>query len=156
MVRREYIAVGVRVALHPQADVATEYRWARVASTFGEAAEVVADLVVACVEGLQGPGEIDGQSVATVTKHFPGAGPEMDGEDSHFVYGKEQIYPGDRFEYHLEPFRRAIEAGTRHIMVSDMDPIPLSFWSLTFSISPRMPCLCAPNTNKSDSHSTRK
>lgn len=121
-VRREYLAVGLRVALHPQADLATEYRWARVASTFGEDANLAADLVAAYIEGLQGPlrrgSAGDGRdSVSTMTKHFPGAGPEMDGEDSHFVYGKEQVYPGDNFEYHLEPFRKAIAVGTRQIMV---------------------------------------
>ena len=120
VVRQEYLAVGLRVALHPQADVATEYRWARVSSTFGEDADVVSDLVVACIEGLQGQFAATGdgrESVSTTTKHFPGAGPELDGEDSHFTYGKEQVYPGDRFEYHLEPFRKAIAAGTRQIMV---------------------------------------
>src|ERR1039458_5868952 len=35
-VRREYLAVGLRVALHPQAHLATEPRWARIAGTFGE------------------------------------------------------------------------------------------------------------------------
>lgn len=120
VVRQEYIAVGLRVALHPQADLATEYRWARNNSTFGEDADVASELVTACVGGLQGRLSRTGDgldSVSTTTKHFPGAGPEMDGEDSHFTYGKEQIYPGGNFEYHLEPFRKAILAGTRQIMV---------------------------------------
>lgn len=117
VVRKEYIALGLRVALHPQADLTTEYRWARVGSTFGEDADITSELTVACVEGLQ-QDSFGVESVSTTTKHFPGAGPEMDGEDSHFVYGKEQVYPGDRFEYHLEPFRQAIRAGTRQIMVS--------------------------------------
>lgn len=122
VVRQEYRAMGIRVALHPQADLSTEYRWARVGSTFGEDAGLASRLVVACIEGLQGgfgrTSEDGRDSVSTVTKHFPGAGPEMGGEDSHFVYGKEQVYPGEQFEYHLEPFRRAIAAGTRQIMVS--------------------------------------
>lgn len=120
IVRQEYVAVGLRVALHPQADLATEYRWARVHSTFGEDADVASELVTACVGGLQGRLSRTGDgldSVSTTTKHFPGAGPEMDGEDSHFTYGKEQVYPGENFDYHLEPFRKAILAGTRQIMV---------------------------------------
>lgn len=120
VVRREYLALGLRVALHPQADVMTEYRWARVGSTFGEDAGLVSDLTVACIRGLQGEERAGVESVSTVTKHFPGAGPEMEGEDSHFTYGKEQVYPGGKFEYHLEPFRKAIEAGTRQIMVSSI------------------------------------
>jgi beta-glucosidase len=33
--RREYLAVGIRVALHPQIDLATEPRWPRISGTFG-------------------------------------------------------------------------------------------------------------------------
>ena len=29
-----------------------------------------------------------------MTKHFPGGGPQLDGEDPHFDYGREQVYPG--------------------------------------------------------------
>lgn len=118
VVRQEYAAVGLRVALHPQADLATEPRWARNGATLGEDAGLAGRLVAACVRGLQEGEEPAVGGVSAVTKHFPGAGPEKDGEDSHFIYGKEQVYPGGKFEYHLEPFRRAIEAGTRQIMVS--------------------------------------
>jgi beta-glucosidase len=36
IVRREYLAVGIRKASSPQADLATEPRWTRVSGTFGE------------------------------------------------------------------------------------------------------------------------
>ena len=39
-----------------------------------------------------------------------------DGEDLHFPYGREQVYPGGQFKNHLIPFRRAIEAGTSALM----------------------------------------
>ena len=51
-----------------------------------------------------------------MTKHFPGGGPQRDGEDPHFPYGREQAYPAGRFEEHLEPFRAAIDAGTAALM----------------------------------------
>ena len=51
-----------------------------------------------------------------MTKHFPGGGPQKDGTDPHFAWGREQVYPGDNFDYHLEPFRAAIAAGTMQIM----------------------------------------
>ncbi|MFF5790817.1 glycoside hydrolase family 3 C-terminal domain-containing protein [Paeniglutamicibacter sp. NPDC012692] len=57
-----------------------------------------------------------GDSVATMTKHFPGGGPQKDGEDPHFSYGREQVYPGDNFEHHLLPFEAAFDAGTSQIM----------------------------------------
>jgi len=51
-----------------------------------------------------------------MTKHFPGGGPQKDGEDPHFDYGKEQVYPGNNFDYHLKPFEAAFEAGSSQIM----------------------------------------
>lgn len=116
IVRREYLAVGLRVALHPQADLATEPRWARVFGTFGEDAKLVGELVVGYIAGLQGP-QLGRASVAAMTKHFPGGGPQWHGEDAHFAYGRDQVYPGGRFAEHLAPFAAAIEAGTSQIML---------------------------------------
>ncbi|KIW48379.1 uncharacterized protein PV06_00973 [Exophiala oligosperma] len=126
--RREYVALGIRCALSPQIDLATEYRWARINGGFGEDADLSGKLVQALLRGFQNSadGRIGRDSVSCVTKHFPGAGPQKDGEDAHFVYGKEQIYPADQFEYHLRPFRKAIEAGTRQIMPYYSKPVGLT------------------------------
>ena len=113
--RREYRAVGIHVALHPMADLATEPRWARIMHTFGEDGELAARLVAAYIRGFQGE-ELGPQSVACMTKHFPGGGPQLDGEDPHFAYGKDQVYPGGMFEYHMRVFEAAFEAGTAQIM----------------------------------------
>ena len=113
--RQEYTAVGIRVALHPMADLATEPRWARAAGTFGEDARLAASMTGAYVRGFQGDA-LGPTSVACVTKHFPGGGPQRDGEDPHFAYGREQVYPGDHFDYHLLPFEAALAAGTAQIM----------------------------------------
>ena len=113
--RQEYVSVGIRVALHPQIDLATEPRWARQLSTFGEDAELTARLGAAYIRGFQG-NTLGGQSVATMIKHFPGGGPQKDGEDPHFAYGREQVYPGGEFELHLRPFEAAFEAGASQVM----------------------------------------
>ncbi|ALE04538.1 beta-glucosidase (plasmid) [Arthrobacter sp. ERGS1:01] len=113
--RQEYTAVGLRVALHPQIDLATEPRWARQVATFGEDAELTGKLAAAYIRGFQGA-TLGEDSVATMTKHFPGGGPQKDGEDPHFAYGREQVYPGDNFEHHLKPFEAAFDAGTSQIM----------------------------------------
>jgi beta-glucosidase len=113
--RQEYRAVGLRTALHPMADLATEPRWPRAYGTFGEDAELAGRMVAAYVEGFQGE-ELGPESVACMTKHFPGGGPQLDGEDPHFHYGKDQVYPGDNFEHHLLPFEAAFAAGTAQIM----------------------------------------
>jgi beta-glucosidase len=113
--RQEYTAVGIRVALHPQIDLATEPRWCRQLQTFGEDPELTSRLGAAYIRGFQGA-ELGKESVATMTKHFPGGGPQKDGEDAHFPYGREQVYPGGEFETHLKPFEAAFEAGTSQIM----------------------------------------
>jgi len=113
--RQEYTAVGIRVALHPQIDLATEPRWGRQVATFGEDAELTGKLGAAYIRGFQGEAFGPG-SVSTMTKHFPGGGPQMDGEDAHFAHGREQVYPGGKFELHLKPFEDAFAAGTRQIM----------------------------------------
>lgn len=111
----EYRAVGIRAALHPQVDLATEPRWARQLQTFGADPERVARYTRAYLEGFQGSA-LGPNSVACVTKHFPGGGPQKDGEDAHFPYGREQVYSGDAFARHLQPFLAAIESGTAGIM----------------------------------------
>lgn len=113
--RAEYTAVGIRSALHPTMDLATEPRWARQYSTFGQDAELVTRLALAYIDGFEGP-QLGAGSVATMAKHFPGGGPQRDGEDAHFPYGREQVYPGNMFNHHLRPFRAAIERGVSAIM----------------------------------------
>ena len=113
--RQEYLAVGIRGALHPQIDLATEPRWARAAGGFGQSAATAERLVGPYLRGFQGS-RLTAASVACMTKHFPGGGPQLDGEDPHFPYGCEQVYPGGGFEYHLRPFRAGIAAGTAALM----------------------------------------
>ena len=113
--RREYLAVGIRVALHPQIDLATEPRWPRISGTFGEDAHLTARSVKAYITGFQGE-TLGVHSVACMTKHFPGGGPQNEGLDPHFEFQKGQIYPGNNFDYHLIPFEAAFEAGTAAVM----------------------------------------
>jgi beta-glucosidase len=133
-VRREYLAVGIRVALHPQADLATEPRWGRISGTFGEDAELASRLVRSYIRGLQGA-TVGRSSVSAMVKHFPGAGPQQDGEDAHFSYGREQVYPGGNFDYHLAPFRAAIEAGAAQIMPYYGMPVGTRYEEVGFGFS---------------------
>jgi beta-glucosidase len=113
--RREYVAVGIREALHPQVDLATEPRWPRIAGTFGEDANLTARMARAYILGYQGD-RLDSNSVACMTKHFPGGGPQKEGLDPHFPFQKGQVYPGHNFNYHLIPFEAAFAAHTAAIM----------------------------------------
>ena len=114
-IRQEYVAAGIREALHPMADLATEPRWPRISGTFGEDAKLSAKLISAYVLGLQG-NELGATGVAAMTKHFSGGGPQKEGLDPHFDFQKGQVYPGKNFNYHLIPFEAAFAAHTAAIM----------------------------------------
>ena len=101
-----------------------EPRWARQRECFSQDPQLTARLVGAALEGLKG-GEGE-PAVQSTVKHFPGAGPQKDGEDAHFPYGRDQIYPGGRFEDHLLPFRVAIEGGADAIMPYYGRPVGLT------------------------------
>ena len=113
--RQEYVAVGIRESLHPQIDLATEPRWPRISGTFGEDANLCAKMAMAYILGFQGE-KLGPNSVATMTKHFPGGGPQKEGLDPHFPFQKGQVYPGKKFSYHLIPFEAAFNAHTAAIM----------------------------------------
>lgn len=132
--RQEYMAVGIRSSLHPQIDLATEPRWARIGGTMGEDANLTAELVVSYIKGFT-TSEFGPQSVTTVTKHFPGGGPLENGEDSHFVYGKNATYPGNNFDYHLIPFKAAIANGARQIMPYYSRPIGTKYEEVAFGFN---------------------
>jgi beta-glucosidase len=102
--------------------------------TFGEDADLTSRLVTASIRGFQGA-ELGPASVATMTKHFPGGGPQKDGEDPHFAYGREQVYPGGQIEYHLKPFRAAIAAGTSQIMPYYGMPVGTDWEEVGFAFS---------------------
>ncbi len=73
--RQEYRAVGIHMALSPQADLATEPRWSRINGTFGEDADLAGRMVGAYVAGFQhGTHGVDSAGVQTVVKHWVGYG----------------------------------------------------------------------------------
>ncbi|WON77346.1 glycoside hydrolase family 3 protein [Serratia sp. UGAL515B_01] len=124
--RQEYRAVGIQMALSPQADLATEPRWGRINGTFGEDNQLAKRLVQAYIEGFQhGNKGLQQTSVIAVVKHFAGGGPQLNGLDPHNIYGKEQAYPGEDLEYHLVPFEGAFAANVASVMPYYGKPINL-------------------------------
>jgi beta-glucosidase len=115
--RQEYRAVGIHMALSPQADLATEPRWGRINGTFGENAELAGRLVRAYVEGFQhGAAGVDTGSVLTVVKHWVGYGAATEGYDSHSFYGRFATFPGQNLDYHVRPFLGAFAAKVAGVM----------------------------------------
>ena len=118
--RQEHIAVGARMTLSPEADIATEPRWGRVMETFGEDADFVTEMTVAQVIGFQAGSEgLNEDSIIACMKHFPGAGPQMEGVDMAPIVS----VPGETLEDHLKPYIAAIEAGLGSVMPYYSAPI---------------------------------
>jgi beta-glucosidase len=57
------------------------------------------------------------------------------GEDSHFVYGKNATYPGNNFDYHLIPFKAAIAAGARQMMPYYSRPVGTEYEEVGFGFN---------------------
>lgn len=113
--RQEWAAVGLRKGYMYMADLATEPRWQRVEGTFGENSTWVAKMITEIVLGFQG-NKLSPSSVALTTKHFPGGGATEGGQDPHFNWGRNEIFPGGMFSNNLISFKAAIKAGTSSIM----------------------------------------
>lgn len=118
-VRREWDAVGMKKGYMYMADVMTDPRWQRSYGTFGEDPALTTEIIGRLVEGIQGSAEgVTPDGVAMTVKHFPGGGPRENGFDPHYAMGQWNVYatPGSLQEYHLPPFRAAVERHVSAIM----------------------------------------
>ncbi|MDR7240085.1 glycoside hydrolase family 3 protein [Neobacillus drentensis] len=113
----EWDAVGLRKGYMYMADTVTDPRWQRIYGTFGEDPEFISDAIGRIIDGFQGQ-TLGNHSISMTTKHFPGGGPRENGFDPHYEEGKWNLYPtpGSLEEYHLPPFRAAVEHGTSSMM----------------------------------------
>ncbi|MFN7935733.1 MAG: glycoside hydrolase family 3 N-terminal domain-containing protein [Bryobacteraceae bacterium] len=115
--RAEWRAAGIQKCYGYQIEVATEPRWYRIQTTFGESPKRNAEIAREVVLGFQGLA-LGPESVAQSIKHFPGDGPVDKGLDPHSSWGQWAVYPtpGSLFQYHLPPFQAAVDAGASSIM----------------------------------------
>lgn len=117
MARQEYRAVGIHMALSPQADLYTEPRWARGNGTFGEDVELVGDMVRAYVEGFQhGDQGVAADGVVAIVKHWVGYGAARDGFDGHNYYGRFSKLDAAALQLHIKPFLGAFAAKAGGVM----------------------------------------
>lgn len=117
--REEHLAVGVRMALSPDADLITDPRWGRNQECYSEDTDVAQSLIVAAVQALQGGSELTEDSVIATVKHFPGSGGQTDGVD-----GTPLTIQEDSIDLHLAGFRAAIEAGVAAVMPYGYSTVP--------------------------------
>lgn len=118
--RKEHLAVGVRMTLSPNADLATEPRWGRVYECPGEDPDFAAQFVRLYVETYQHGVTLNKGSVICCVKHFPGAGPQMEGVDMAPI-----VSTPETLSLHLLPFKAAIEAGVGSVMPYYSIPLAL-------------------------------
>lgn len=119
--REEHIAIGVRMTLSPEADIATEPRWGRVMETFGENPDVVTEMVKAQIVAFQnGADGVNKDGIVACIKHFPGAGPQMDGKDTSPIISDEES-----LQEHLKPYYAALEVNVGSVMPYYSVPLTL-------------------------------
>jgi len=117
LVAAEYRAVGIQMALSPQADLFTEPRWPRGVATFGADPATVSRLAGAYVRGFQGSaGGLVKSGVATVVKHWVGYGAEPEGFDGHNYYGRTAKLDNESFAQHVAAFDGALAAKSAGVM----------------------------------------
>ncbi len=115
VMKSEWNAIGLRGMYGYMADLSTEPRWYRVHETFTEDADLASNIIETLVTNLQG-NSVNSESVVLTLKHFPGGGPQFLGLDPHYKSGQHQSYPAGQFDYHVRPFKAAIDAGVAAIM----------------------------------------
>ncbi len=135
--RQEWLACGIRKGYMYMADLATEPRWQRTEGTFGEDANLAADMIREIVLGFQGEA-VSPASIALTTKHFPGGGAAEGGQDPHFDWGKRAVFPGGMFANNLIPFKAAIDAGTSSIMPYYSYPVGTEYDELAYAFNKKV------------------
>lgn len=124
----EVAATGIRWNFAPSASLPQDLRWGRVYEAFSEDTDLVADLDVAYITGLQGDGLSDAAhstgpqraQVLATSKHFIGDGAAEfgTGRDNLVDRGDARIDEATLRRVHLPPYLAAMAAGVETIMVS--------------------------------------
>ena len=119
VLKEELEAIGVRMALSPDADLITDPRWGRNQECYSEDTDVVQKLIAVAVQTLQNGSELTPESVMACVKHFPGAGAQQNGVD-----GSPLTISEDSIDLHLAGFRAAIDAGVAAVMPYGYSTVP--------------------------------
>jgi len=126
VIAREVRARGVPYVLSPVVDIVRDPRWGRIEECFGEDPYLVAEMGVAAVEGLQGPGKFDklrpGKVFATL-KHMTGHGQPEAGNN----VAPAQLAERELRQFFFPPFReivRRTSIGAVMPSYNEIDGIP--------------------------------
>lgn len=108
VIARETRARGVPLVLSPVVDIVRDPRWGRIEETWGEDPYLAAEMAVAAVEGLQGPGKFErlaADKVFATLKHMTGHGQPESGNN----VSPAQISERELRENFFPPFRAVVE-----------------------------------------------
>jgi beta-glucosidase len=118
----EMIATGIYWNYAPAVSVPHDIRWGRTYEGYSEETDLVTDLATAYLSGLQGTDLGDASTVLGTPKHYVGDGGTAWGTSTTENYRIDQgvtlVDEETLRAVHLPPYRAAIEAGARSIMVS--------------------------------------
>ena len=109
-------ASGIPWNFSPVLDLGIDPRFPRQFETFGEDPLIVERFGEAMIKGYQGVNNdiSNKNNVAACMKHFVGYQAVISGKDRTPAYIPENVLS----EYHIEPFRKAIDAGAKTIMIN--------------------------------------
>jgi beta-glucosidase len=128
---REMATTGAHWTFSPVLCIAREPRWGRVNETFGEDALLIAELGAAMIEGYQGRGLSDPDSVLATAKHYAGYSETQGGRDA----SEGDLSRRKLRSYFLPPFEHAARAGCRTFMTgyNSIEGLPstANHWLLT-------------------------
>ncbi|MBP2832873.1 glycoside hydrolase family 3 C-terminal domain-containing protein [Aquimarina sp. U1-2] len=108
----EASASGINWVFGPVLDLCRDARWGRNMETAGEDAYLASQIAKARVRGYQGKNLKDSLTVMACAKHFAGYGAVEGGLD----YNAAEISERHMREYHLKPFKAAVEEGITTVM----------------------------------------
>ncbi len=109
-------ASGIPWNFSPVLDLGADPRYSRQLETFGEDPYLISVMGVQMIRGYEGITDSIGHptKLASCLKHFMGYSTPVSGKDRTPAYIPDHILR----EYHLEPFKKAIEAGASTIMIN--------------------------------------
>lgn len=112
----EMRASGIPWNFSPVLDLGNDPRFSRMWESFGEDPYLITTLGVAMIDGYEGKDNTIGhpEKVASCMKHFLGYHTTVSGKDRTPSVLSEDVLR----EYHLPPFKAAIEAGSHTIMIN--------------------------------------
>ena len=118
----EMAATNIYWNYAPVLAVGQDIRWGRTYEIYGEDTDLVSEMSVAFLQGMQGTDLSDPLTVLGTPKHFVGDGGTVWGSSPHPVWqidqGDVQVDEATLREIHLAPYIANIEAGALSIMAS--------------------------------------